>query len=738
MIRRREPKQITAPAGSRPPYAFTALCAAGLEGLVAQELRDFGATITRTASTAILFQGTLATAYRACLWSRFANRILLPITTFQIQDTDDLHEGSRTVPWQEHCAVDSSFAVHCTTLDAVVEHSHFAALRVKDGIVDHFRERCGRRPSVSQTQPDLPVHVFINNTAATLSIDLSGESLHIRGYRVAGGEAPLKETLAAALVHLAGWSGDSTAGSVLLDPLCGSGTLLLEAALISGAIAPGLGRGYFGFLKWRGHDPALWEQLLKEAKDIRQQALHGTWPVIIGYDADGSAVQAAAMNIKKAGLQKIVHVEQRELAAFDNPATGRNKHAAERKLVIVNPPYGERLETPGSIKYLYRCLGRKLKQHCAGWQAGIFTSSVELADALGMQPLQKHRLFNGSIPCHLYLYDMPQIQPEHSHPALRPEAVSVTEAAAQGFANRFQKNMRRVLPRAQREGISCVRIYDADMPEYNLAVDLYEQWVHVQEYAPPKTVDPAKAQQRMLQSLRVIQQVLGIGRSQLFIKIRQRQKGKQQYQKRNTGGRLFEVREGPCRLLVNLTDYIDTGLFLDHRITRSMIGKAAAGKRFLNLFGYTGSATVHAALGGARSSITVDRSPVYCAWTHNNLMLNGFSREHHRVIRADCMQWLAQCHERFDLVFADPPTFSNRKSTDSVFDVQRDHVALIQLIMRHLAPDGLLIFSTNFRRFQLDGKGLAGLRITDISRATIPFDFQRNQRVHQCWEIRHS
>jgi 23S rRNA (guanine2445-N2)-methyltransferase / 23S rRNA (guanine2069-N7)-methyltransferase len=489
-------------------------------------------------------------------------------------------------------------------------------------------------------------------------------------------------------------------------------------------------------LHWRGHDAALWEKLVKEAQEKRQQALRGTWPVIIGYDADGSAVQAAGINIKKAGLQKVIRVEQRELAAFDGAGAGRSTSAAAKKIVIVNPPYGERLEAEGPVKYLYRCLGRKLKQHCAGWQAGVFTSSVELADALGMQPLRKHRLFNGPLPCQLYLYDVPQAKDEPRGPALEAVAVSETDRA-QDFANRLQKNMHRLLPRAKREGVSCVRIYDADMPEYNMAVDIYEQWAHVQEYAPPKTVDPGRAEQRMRESLRVIQQVLGIRRSQLFIKIRQRQKGSRQYQQHDTRGRLFEVREGPCRLLVNLTDYIDTGLFLDHRITRGMIGAGAAGRRFLNLFGYTGTATVHAALGGARWSITVDRSPAYCAWARSNLMLNGFSSEQHRVIRADCMQWLEGCHDRFDLVFADPPTFSNRKSTESVFDVQRDHVAFIKRIMGCLAPDGLLIFSTNYRRFQLDGQALAGLRITDISAATIPFDFQRNQRVHQCWEIRH-
>ena len=195
------------------------------------------------------------------------------------------------------------------------------------------------------------------------------------------------------------------------------------------------------------------------------------------------------------------------------------------------------------------------------------------------------------------------------------------------------------------------------------------------------------------------------------------------------------VREGPCRFLVNLTDYLDTGLFLDHRVTRQMICRQARGRRFLNLFGYTGTATVHAAFGGARLTVTVDRSRTYCAWALKNLALNGIGGEQHRVVNAECMTWLAGCRDRFDLVFADPPTFSNRKGAPEVFDVQRDHVALIRAVMKLLAPEGVLIFATNYRAFKLDSAALRDLQVRDITKQTIPFDFSRTPKVHQCWEI---
>jgi 23S rRNA (guanine2445-N2)-methyltransferase / 23S rRNA (guanine2069-N7)-methyltransferase len=708
---------------------FVATCASGLEGLLEKELVAFGAKVEQAGQGAVTFTGTMRTAYRACLWSRFANRILLTLATFDAPDADALYAGARGIAWHEHLESINTFAVSCTAVDSPIGHSGFAALRVKDALVDHFRDRDRKRPSVSRENPDVQLQLFISGTQADLRLDLSGESMHIRAYRGYGGEAPLKESLAAAIVSLAGWSADVPHDSMFLDPLCGSGTLLIEAAFIYGDCAPGLGRRYFGFLGWRGHSSSLWEQELKEARERRQEGLNRRWPRIVGFDADRDAVRGALENIEKAGLHGRVHVERRELARFEAPG-------AAAGIVIANPPYGERLGTLSAVRWLYRCLGRKLREHCPGWQAGVITNHVELADALGLQVNAKHRLYNGPILCHLYCSQVPALQPEAPGPVLVPVQEEV-EVEAQHFANRLRKNFQHLLPWAQKEAVSCFRVYDADMPEYNMAIDMYEKWVHVQEYAPPKDIDPGKASKRFTSALRAIEQVLGVRRNQVLIKVRRPQKDGAQYQKQGERGKFYEVREGPCRLLVNLTDYLDTGLFLDHRPTREMIRHAADGKHVLNLFGYTGSATVHAAMGGARTTTTVDLSPVYLDWAASNLALNGLSQSAHELVKADCMQWLLKERRQFDLIFADPPTFSNSKRTTTVFDAQRDHVELISRAARRLAPGGTLIFSTNYRKFELDERIKNWYRLEDITAQTIPPDFARSKRIHRCWRIRH-
>jgi 23S rRNA (guanine2445-N2)-methyltransferase / 23S rRNA (guanine2069-N7)-methyltransferase len=708
---------------------FVATCASGLEGLLEKELMDLGADITSTEQGAVAFSGTMRTAYRACLWSRLANRILLTLTTFEAPDPDALYAGARGIAWHDHLESINTFAVSCTAVDSPIGHTGFAALRVKDALVDHFRDRDRKRPSVSTEHPDIQLQIFLKGTEAALRLDLSGASLHMRGYRSHGGDAPLKETLAAAIVQLAGWTAQAPKEAVFFDPLCGSGTLLIEAALIYGDIAPGLLHRYFGFLGWRGHSASLWQQELTEARERSKAGLERRWPRIIGFDADRTAITGALENIERAGLRGHVHVERRELGTFQAPA-------AQQGFIVTNPPYGERLGTFSSVRYLYRCLGRSLKNQCAGWQAAVFTNTVELADALGMKPKGKHKLFNGPIPCNLYRYDVPEASVEEPGPALdmRQETPDIE---AQQFANRLKKNLSRLLPWARQEGISCFRVYDADMPEYNMAIDIYEKNVHVQEYAPPKDIDPAKASQRFLSGLRAVEAVLGIRRSQVFIKVRKQQKDGRQYEKRGEQSRLHEVRESGCRLLVNLTDYLDTGLFLDHRSTRRMLRDMAADKHFLNLFGYTGSASVFAALGRARSTTTVDLSAVYLEWARCNLVLNGISEEFNELVQADCMKWLEGEKRQFDLIFADPPTFSNSKRTSTVFDVQRDHVELITRTMRRLAPKGTLVFSTNLRKFTLDERMLSWYRLEDISAQTIPPDYVRNKRIHQCWKIRH-
>jgi 23S rRNA (guanine2445-N2)-methyltransferase / 23S rRNA (guanine2069-N7)-methyltransferase len=682
-----------------------------------------------------LFAGSLETAYRACLWSRFSTRILLPLAEFKAPDTDALYKGAFEVGCPKHLAKDGTFAVDCTAVSSPIEHTRFAALRVKDAVVDQFKQRYKRRPSIDVNRPDIRIRLFLNKDKAALSLDLSGESLHRRGYRAAGGEAPLKESLAAAILCFAGWSDSVAPESLLLDPMCGSGTLLIEAGLMCGDIAPGLGRKYFGFLKWCGHDKALWERLVAEAVERENQAVEHPWPGIVGYDSDRAAVGGALKNIESAGLRGLVHVERRDLAGLKNPL-GRKKQGRSRTgILALNPPYGARLSGANEVKYLYRCIGRKLREEFAGWRAGVLIGRPDFADAFGMEPVKQYRLYNGPLLCNLWIFDVPCQSADKAFPGW--QAGSGTDAKeARDFANRLRKNLKQILKWASQEEVACFRIYDSDIPEYNLAVDLYETLVHVQEYAPPKTVDPEKASGRVKQAVQVIQDVLGIKRNRIFLKRRQKQKGRAQYQKQADRSRLYEVREGRCRFLVNLTDYLDTGLFLDLRILRSMIQAKAEGRRFLNLFGYTGAATVHAAMGGAKTTTMVDLSPVYIDWARSNLALNGFGSKNHKMVRADCMAWLSKARNQYDLIFADPPTFSNTRSLKRVFDVQQEHAELIRLAMRRLAPEGLLIFSTNFKRFKIDLEALSGYDIRDISRMTIPRDFKRHPRIHQCWEVR--
>jgi 23S rRNA (guanine2445-N2)-methyltransferase / 23S rRNA (guanine2069-N7)-methyltransferase len=306
------------------------------------------------------------------------------------------------------------------------------------------------------------------------------------------------------------------------------------------------------------------------------------------------------------------------------------------------------------------------------------------------------------------------------------------------LANRLRKNLRHLGKWARREGVTCYRLYDADLPEYALAVDLYEEWAHVQEYAAPPTVDPVLAQARLADAMAVIPDALEKPTDHVVLKVRRRQKGLAQYERQAATGRFREVREGGLRFLVNLTDYLDTGLFLDHRPTRALIRSLVSGGRFLNLFAYTGAATVHAAAGGAASTMTVDMSSVYLDWARRNMALNGFAEGRaHRFIRADCLAWLASPHaERYHVIFVDPPTFSNSKRMgEATFDVQRDHVGLLRSIVPLLARGGLILFSNNFRHFKLHRSAFPDLTVEEITHSTIPPDFQRNPRIHNCWKI---
>jgi 23S rRNA (guanine2445-N2)-methyltransferase / 23S rRNA (guanine2069-N7)-methyltransferase len=717
-------------------FGFFATAPKHLGSLLAEELAGLGVSGAREARGGARFEGTLEDGYRACLWSRVANRVLLPIAEFAAEGPEALYAGAADVPWEEHLDLDRTFAVRFDGSLAGITHSQYGALKVKDAIADRFTRRLGRRPDVDPEHPDLLIHCYAFRGSAALAIDLSGGSLHRRGYREQGAAAPLKENLAAAILLRAGWPGLAAEGAALLDPMCGSGTLVIEGALIAADIAPGLlqaeAGGHFGFLGWSGHDPAAWSRLLGEAR-TRRTVGTARLGSLRGYDAHPAAIRAALANLKRAGLTGRCHFERRELRDCQ---PGRPE---DRGLVVVNPPYGERMGLESDLPALYAQLGTILRERFLGWRAAVFTGNPDLGKHLGLRARRTHRLYNGPIECRLLHFEIEPAQFVSNRP--RPLTPEERGEGAHQLANRLTKNLKALRKWREAQQISCYRLYDADLPEYAVAVDCYageRLWVVVQEYAAPASVDPRRARHRLREALGVIAEVLEVPEQQVFLKVRQQQKGASQYERLAATRRFHEVLEGGHRFLVNFEDYLDTGLFLDHRETRRLIGEEAAGRRFLNLFAYTGTVTVYAARGGALTTTSLDLSRTYLDWAGRNLELNDIRGRDHGLIQADCLEWLREQrgHRRFDLIFLDPPTFSTSKRMAGTLDVQRDHVDLIRSTAALLAPDGLLIFSNNLRRFRMDLEALPELAIEDVSAATIPRDFARNPRIHNCWRIR--
>ncbi len=730
---------------------FFATCPKGLEELLAAELTALGAVAIKLQPAGVLFRGSLQLGYRVCLWSRLAGRVLLELARGPANDGDALYRTALTVDWSLHMEGTQTLAVDFTGGNAAIVHTTYGAQRVKDAVVDQLRVG-DRRPSVDKLRPDLRIHVHLRKRTgptgqqgqqgqrgqqgqaqeserdeAVISIDLSGESLHRRGYREEGAMAPLKENLAAAVLLRGGWPAIAAAGGPLLDPMCGSGTLLIEGAWIAGDRAPGLGRDYFGFLGWRRHEPAIWGELIAEASG-RAAAGRDKIPDIRGYDTSGLAIAASHRNIEAAGLRTQVHVERWALGEQLLAPVPKDRPPG---LVVCNPPYGARVGEGEDLRPLYRELGELLRTRHMGGDAAILLEDRELGHAIGLRARKIYDLYNGALPVHLLRFKIEEAaiqRPRAERPVVRSDA-------AASFANRLEKNRKQLAPWAAQEGLDCYRVYDSDIPEYAVAVDIYGDHAHVQEYAAPKEIEPEKAEARLRDVMAVVPEVLGIPREQVHLKVRLKSRGGSQYGKQAASGKLLMVREGKPRFFVNLTDYLDTGLFLDHRKTRMRVGELARGRRFLNLFAYTGSATVHAVLGGAIASTTVDMSPTYTAWARKNFDLNNITGPEHRIVTAECRDWMRQEHRRYGLIFLDPPTFSNSKRMAGEFDLQRDHVELITEAANLLERGGVLLFSTNFRRFRMDAGALADLTITDITRDTIPRDFARNPRIHTCWQI---
>ena len=860
------PRPLSAPQADE-PARFTARTVEGLEWVLARELEAIGARDLRIGRRTIEFSAEPGsereTLYRAVLESRVAIRVLEPLGRFRVDSPETLYRAMQEIDWTEQLRVSDTLRVDAAIHDTFLTHSLYAAQIIKDAVVDQLRTPSGRRPSVQLRGATLRLALHLVGDVATIFRDAAGRSLHQRGWRMGEVEAPLSEVLAAGMLAIAGWwrpgaTGDATTGEPILDPMCGSGTLVIEAATIAAGMAPVLWRARrtaHGFFRFRDYDKLLAERLVA---DLEARVCQPAGQCAAS-DLDPRAVEATQACAAAAGVAGSIAIEQRH---FEDV-----RPAAAAGLVLTNPPYGERLPLPRAGA-LFRRLGDWLVARCGGWRAAILAADTPAATHLGLRPVYRIPLMNGPIPCRLLELTLreratpsppsrPSLETENrtelppSAPAPAPapsasapsetappvSAETVTDASrdraeldepwrfrpeeersskgpdgersrrgdsdrpgavvAPGvplsestttpltgvaladstttpladaalassseaptvpgvapsrprtravadqigdFRRRLAKRYKHLAKWARRQGIEAFRIYDRDIPEIPLAIDWYAGWLHASEYDRPHERTDIEHDVWLDRMIEAAADELGVPPNQTFLKVRRRQRGGGQYQKLDARKTLLTVKEGGLEFEVNLSDYLDTGLFLDHRQTRALVRDEAAGKRFLNLFCYTGSFSVYAAAGGAVETTSVDLSNTYLDWTRTNLSRNAFKDAgRHRTVRDEARGFLEHRGRRgeppFDLVVVDPPTFSRSARSETPWDVERDHAELLELVARNLVPGGVVYFSTNFRRFHLDVERLAALyEIREITNRTIPEDF-RNARIHRGWRL---
>ncbi|GAA5187886.1 bifunctional 23S rRNA (guanine(2069)-N(7))-methyltransferase RlmK/23S rRNA (guanine(2445)-N(2))-methyltransferase RlmL [Ferrimonas gelatinilytica] len=696
---------------------FYAAVPKGLEYLLVDELKALGAESVREGQAVVHFEAELSTAYRICLWSRLASRVVLVLAEVSAKTADELYENVKSIFWPAVFSHQQEFMVDFHGGNREIRNSQFGALKVKDAIVDAFVEESGTRPSVSRTTPTIKIDCALRADKLLVGLNFSGAPMHQRGYRLETGKAPLRENLAAAILYRSGWVQHTDAP--LIDPFCGSGTVVIEAALMATDTAPLLHREHWGFAFWAGHQDNLWQEALAEARVRSRRGMQQCQTKFFGRDINRRVLALAKENAERAGVDHLIQFEGGDALTMPLPP-------AQPGYVVSNPPYGERLGQLPMLLHLYAALGRQFKAHFANWKVSLLCSEPMLLSALRLKADKQYKLFNGALEVQLANYQIGE--------------GGSGRVFGEDFANRLRKNRKQLAKWVKREAIECYRVYDADLPDYNVAVDCYQDWVVVQEYAPPKSISPQKAQQRLIDVLLHLPEVLEIDPEKIVLKTRQQQKGKEQYQRMAEREQQLQVREYGATFLVNLTDYLDTGLFLDHRLARRYIQEHARDKDFLNLFAYTGSASVHAALGGAKTTTTVDMSKTYLRWAEDNFQVNRLRGRQHRFEQGDCLAWLTQCDQQFDFIFIDPPTFSNSKRMEQTFDVQRDHLWLMTQLKRLLRPGGEILFSNNKRGFKLDDEGVAQLGLTaqNITEQTRSPDFARNKHIHNAWLIRHA
>ncbi len=735
-------------------WPITVVVAADLATPLAEEIRQLVPAKISDRPYGIELLATPDEAYRIVCDSLIAGHVYLRLLQGDAATADALYAFVQRIDWAEHLNADGYFSVSATGATEHLRHTGFIATKIKDAIVDQFRSRTGQRPSIDTEQPDLRLHCHLTAQGqATLSLELSNGSLHRRGYRQEGGLAPLRETLAAGILWRARWPkfcAEATPENprALFDPMCGSGTLVIEAALAAFGQPQAMRARRLGSRGWLRHDAAAQQRVLDAPLPARDsQALR-----FVGRDIDPEQIAAARANAERAGLA--AHIDFAVADAWGTPCP-EGLNPAPSGLLISNLPYGERITVQNQ-----RTDQPNWRELTEAWQTGIpgWHWALLLPEGMGKHwPLRFERAFpldQSGIAVELIRGEFNEKSRRTAHGALSLAARLAEDPAgaaldASAFTNRLQKNLKHLRKYASREGLCCYRLYDADLPEFNAAIDLYHDetgvaYIDLQEYRAPNHMDPQLTRARLAAMVRATLAVLELPAEQCVLRQRQRQTGNNQYQ-RLTEERVEKgVREGGARLWINLTDYLDTGLFLDHRLVRDRVAELARGKSLLNLFCYTATASVRAAHQGAARSLSVDLSNTYLDWAERNFFLNGIeSGGAHRLLRADVLDWLEQQMEsiyqpqRYEIIFCDPPSFSNSKAMQDTLDIQRDHEFLVRACMHLLTDEGIFIFSNNLKGFTLSPELQEEFQINDLSRSTLPTDFARTPNRRSVYEIRH-
>lgn len=720
---------------------FFATSALHVQDIVETEVRAAGGTEVRPTTGGVEFSGSLETGYTFCLSSRVSTRLLLGLWEHDdIQSADELYDASLQLPWEEWItSVDQTFQITHTVRNCpYLRNSKFGAIRVKDAIVDRLRDHFdGERPQVDTDESDLTFHLMVDGTRVAWFVDFSGRGLHRRGYRGGQTDAVMSEYVAAALLYRSPWLKAMQAAEdqvpPLFDPFCGSGTIVIEAALWALGRAPGLvSARNFNFLNLPIHDQELYDTVIAGLREQEEVASKRSI-VLYGWDQDPAAVRIAQAAAEQAGVAHVIDFRVKALEDITLEDVPLNPG-----FIVTDPPYGIRLD--GSLIDLYRSMSDQFQAYYKGWNFTIISGNPELLEYIDLKSDRTNTLVHGGIHCevaHYYLFT----DAERAALAQRAEAARQARLAiplnpgAQALYNRLVKNIETLGAQMQAEGVTNWRLYDREMGEYNASIDLYAgRWAVIYEYEAPPWIEDEVIETHQADLVDATERAAGIDRTLIFVKQRRRQRGKEQYEKFANRDRFFIIDENEARYLVNFTDYLDTGIFLDHRPVRAKIATLAEGKRFLNLFSYTGTATVQAARGGAISTVSVDTSATYLEWAQRNMQLNGFGGMNHFYHREDVFDYLYQSRDRFDLIFCDPPTFSNSTGRND-FDVGRHHAQLIRKCMDHLDYSGTLIFSTNYRRFRLDDWVEETYHVEEITDQTIGADFQREEQIHTSYLI---